>query len=803
MIVSDMRSSAVRSVLVLALAPLAIACSRGPAGAPRLLLVGVDGADPQIVERLIGEGKLPTFAKLMREGAYGPLRSREPILSPLVWTTIVTGRKAQDHGILDFVEAGPDGTPVPITSVQRKVPALWNILTEFGHSSGFVGWYASFPAESTKGFQVSDRLGFHQVRSARATAGATFPEGLAAELRAAVGEAVPDMEATRARFLADPKALVTPGGVKRLEQLARIYATSEMYRKAAPWLQEHYPVEVLGVYFELVDACGHLFMEDAPPPRPEVVPADYAAFSATVDRCYAYQDEVLADLMRLAGRETVTMVVSDHGFRSGDLRPRTSGRADTGLAGLWHRLHGVVFIHGGPAKAGARIEGASIFDVAPTVLSLLRVPLSPELTGHPLEAAFQPGALPAGVRPVQQYAPAPPRALPAEVEPDPEAIERLRALGYIAGPGSAVPHDSSSRTAASYVNEGTARSVDGDEEGALAAFAKALELDSRNVNALVFTARIRTRRGEIAEARALSDRALAINPRSSAVRLQRAFGAIETGAWRLASEELAAAEAIDDRLPNLHFLKARLANVTGHPDRALAELRTARELTDAEALLAEIDLFHSRIATETGRFDEAEAALAEAVRIAPEEAVAAARGELALARGRFAEAARLLGVAVEANPGDSLLERKLGEALGGAGSHREAEAAFRKAADEAKTREQREGAYGDLSLLFQKERREDRVIEVLEEATRALPESAALWGMLGAAYGRSDRLDKAIRAYERSVALGPTPLACKTLAALVFETRRDRPRAVSLWKQSLSLDPRQEDVREMLRLYGR
>src|SRR5262249_48113717 len=101
---------------------------------PRVLLIGIDGADPVVLERLIGDGKLPTTARLRRDGAFGRLRSREPLLSPIVWTTIATGRKAQDHGVLDFVETDPDGRMVPVTSSRRRVPAIWNIATQFSHS---------------------------------------------------------------------------------------------------------------------------------------------------------------------------------------------------------------------------------------------------------------------------------------------------------------------------------------------------------------------------------------------------------------------------------------------------------------------------------------------------------------------------------------------------------------------------------------------------------------------------------------------------------------------------------------------
>jgi len=243
--------------------------------APRVLLIGIDGADLSIIDRLIAAGKLPAFARLEREGAFGPLKSQEPLISPVVWTTIATGRAPQDHGVLDFVEVGADGQATPITSLRRRVPALWNIAGEFGKTSGFVGWYASFPAESVSGFQVSDRLAFHQVKSARATTGATFPEDLASRLRGEFGEPAADVAAVRARFLVDPAVPSTPDAERRLEELAKTYATSEFYRKILPVLSARYRPDLLAVYFEGLDACGHLFMEDAPPKRPEVSQADF------------------------------------------------------------------------------------------------------------------------------------------------------------------------------------------------------------------------------------------------------------------------------------------------------------------------------------------------------------------------------------------------------------------------------------------------------------------------------------------------------------------------------------------------
>src|SRR5262249_20733777 len=143
-----------------------------------------------------------------------------------------------------------------------------------------------------------------------------------------------------------------------------------------------------GVYFELVDAAGHLFMEDAPPRRAGVTDQDYAAFAGVVDRVYEYQDEVLADLLRLEGPETLTIVCSDHGFKTGGQRPRTPARADVGQSPRWTLLHGVVFLHGDAAAKGKEIRGARVLDIAPTALAHLGVPISKELPGRALDDGF-------------------------------------------------------------------------------------------------------------------------------------------------------------------------------------------------------------------------------------------------------------------------------------------------------------------------------------------------------------------------------------------------------------------------------
>ena len=101
---------------------------------------------------------MPTLASLMSAGVSGNLATIQPVLSPMLWNSIATGKRADKHGICGFVEPKPDGSGVrPVTSTSRQCKALWNILSQEGLRSNVVSWYASHPAEPIDGAVVTDR----------------------------------------------------------------------------------------------------------------------------------------------------------------------------------------------------------------------------------------------------------------------------------------------------------------------------------------------------------------------------------------------------------------------------------------------------------------------------------------------------------------------------------------------------------------------------------------------------------------------------------------------------------------------
>ena len=127
---------------------------------PRVIVVGWDGADWGLLDPLLREGKLPNLARLVARGRTYDLATFEPMASPLIWTTIATGRTPVDHGVADFQENDPknrvlDSGHEPLAQGARD---LERGLGARGLRVGVVGWWATWPAEKVNGFLVSDRV---------------------------------------------------------------------------------------------------------------------------------------------------------------------------------------------------------------------------------------------------------------------------------------------------------------------------------------------------------------------------------------------------------------------------------------------------------------------------------------------------------------------------------------------------------------------------------------------------------------------------------------------------------------------
>ncbi len=101
------------------------------ANAPGIFIVGVDGMDPEILERLMSEGEMPNFAKLRAEGTFQSLATATPPQSPVAWSNFVTGMNPGGHGIFDFIHRDP-ATYTPISSATPPVDDPGSAIDFFG-----------------------------------------------------------------------------------------------------------------------------------------------------------------------------------------------------------------------------------------------------------------------------------------------------------------------------------------------------------------------------------------------------------------------------------------------------------------------------------------------------------------------------------------------------------------------------------------------------------------------------------------------------------------------------------------------
>src|SRR5579862_398211 len=123
----------------------------------RVLFVGWDAADWKVIRPLLDQGQMPNLARLIAGGVSGNLATLYPPLSPMLWTSIATGKRPGKHGIHGFIEPVPGGGGIrPISVLSRTARAVWNILNQNAKRCVVVGWWPSHPAEPIDGVMVSD-----------------------------------------------------------------------------------------------------------------------------------------------------------------------------------------------------------------------------------------------------------------------------------------------------------------------------------------------------------------------------------------------------------------------------------------------------------------------------------------------------------------------------------------------------------------------------------------------------------------------------------------------------------------------
>lgn len=276
----------------------------------KVVLIGFDGLEWFIIEDLIKEGKMPTFARLIRDGTYGNLQIFDKSYpSSVLWTSLATGKRPEIHGILDFAVHEDDKYELTsVRSYHRKVKALWNILSECGKKAGIINYFATWQPEEINGFIVSDKY----PQLSRLKGADVFPSNLINEINSIT-------ESYRYNNNDNFFEEKARGIIVNIDELSDV--TSYLYQKF------NKDLDLLITYTRETDTAQHLFWKFMEPeffqhPAWGLSPELVDKYGNFIPDIYQRVDGMVKEIISYADKDTIIIICSDHGFQSVNPTPQ-------------------------------------------------------------------------------------------------------------------------------------------------------------------------------------------------------------------------------------------------------------------------------------------------------------------------------------------------------------------------------------------------------------------------------------------------------------------------------------------------
>jgi predicted AlkP superfamily phosphohydrolase/phosphomutase len=374
-----------------------------PESRPHVIVVGVNGMEWDIIRPLLLKGELHNFAEVIQRGAYGKMKTLSAPNCPKVYSSIATSTPPEENGITGFVVAGKTAS----TDMLKREP-LWSILSKRGVTVGMANVPATFPVMPLNGYMISGMLTrgkgcedgilcspkLSEVKGGEAV----YPPSMVAELETNVGDfwidcsRMPTAEELKGK---EPAAID-----HWLQQVSQVRAQQV---KLFDYLLSHHRTDFTMLVQSCEDRVGHWLY----PIQPYNAGYDSTLHSVRVDAFpdqYRAFDQVLGKILQYVDRNTYLFIISDHGIKP--LREFEEGRR------LYHSAHDHggntpiiakhdfedgddvpgIFIAMGPGiKRDVRLMGftVSVFDIAPTILSLYGLAPPPQMKGRVLSEIFE------------------------------------------------------------------------------------------------------------------------------------------------------------------------------------------------------------------------------------------------------------------------------------------------------------------------------------------------------------------------------------------------------------------------------
>jgi len=287
-----------------------------------------------VIHPLLDAGEMPHLQSLIERGVMGMMKSLTPQHCPLLWASALTGHTADRHGVLSHAGGLCHVKTVPdiVRETDGRKDAVFT-----------AGWPSDITAE--------------QVRPDDLTGEDLLPF-------------VPELHR------------VNQKKDRRLVTLAMALAETINTHLTSTMALEQNGDGFFAFRYGLLENLGAEFMQFHPPQLGDVADDDFRIWSGVIAGAYRFLDMALGRLVQLAGPDAHLMLVSDHGFESGALRP--SRIVDL----LWRRGYGIFCMAGPDIRGDEIVYGVSLLDVAPTLLTLLGLPVGLDMKGRVPADAF-------------------------------------------------------------------------------------------------------------------------------------------------------------------------------------------------------------------------------------------------------------------------------------------------------------------------------------------------------------------------------------------------------------------------------
>ncbi|MBI5301692.1 MAG: alkaline phosphatase family protein [Chloroflexi bacterium] len=269
----------------------------------KVVCIGLDGATFDLIKPFIAQGKLPTFKKLMGNGAFSELRSTVPPVTASAWSSFMTGKNPGAHGLFDFMQRRDDSYDLaPVSALDRDGKAIWDLVGDAGKKVIVMNVPVTWPPQPVNGLLVTGML------TPRNAENYTFPKELAEEIKSAIGEYIVYSDEVYSKGRGD----IFLDALKHSAN-QRVCATEYLLQK--------YPWDLFVLVFPETDTVSHGLWSSYDATHHEHDPAEAAKFRDGILEIYQHIDGLLARLLSVtpalhasAGvTDTSVILMSDHG----------------------------------------------------------------------------------------------------------------------------------------------------------------------------------------------------------------------------------------------------------------------------------------------------------------------------------------------------------------------------------------------------------------------------------------------------------------------------------------------------------